>query len=93
MSDLRKLMAGYVDEGKRKEIQSKLDHFEIRDLGDVGPVRSLATLLGVCKSVIELLYFKGFTQKEASEELDIPLGTIKTKNRTCIGELRTMLGV
>lgn len=45
-----------------------------------------------CKSVIELLYFKGFTQKEASEELEMPLGTIKTRNRTCIGELRTMLG-
>ncbi|WP_091897531.1 RNA polymerase sigma factor [Polaribacter sp. KT25b] len=44
-----------------------------------------------CKAVIQLLYFKGFTQKEASEELEIPLGTIKTKNRTCIGELRTML--
>ncbi|WP_439127339.1 RNA polymerase sigma factor [Polaribacter sp.] len=46
-----------------------------------------------CKSVIELLYFKGFTQKEASEELEMPLGTIKTRNRNCITELRTMLGV
>jgi RNA polymerase sigma-70 factor (ECF subfamily) len=57
-------------------------------------LKEFVTKLGdTCKSVIELLYFKGFTQKEASEELDIPLGTIKTKNRTCIGELRTMLGV
>lgn len=46
-----------------------------------------------CKSVIELLYFKGFTQKEASEELDMPIGTVKTRNRNCITELRTMLGV
>lgn len=46
-----------------------------------------------CKSVIELLYFKGFTQKEASEELKMPLGTIKTRSRTCIGDLRLMLGV
>lgn len=46
-----------------------------------------------CKAVIELLYFKGFTQKEASEELNMPIGTIKTRNRNCIGELRTMLGV
>ncbi|MDX6747208.1 sigma-70 family RNA polymerase sigma factor [Polaribacter sp. PL03] len=45
-----------------------------------------------CKSVIELLFFKGYTQKEASEELDIPLGTIKTRNRNCIAELRTMVG-
>lgn len=57
-------------------------------------LKEFVTKLGErCKSVIELLYFKGFTQKEASEELEIPIGTIKTRNRTCIGELRTMLGV
>lgn len=44
-----------------------------------------------CITVIELLYFKGFTQKEASEELDIPIGTIKTRNRTCIQQLRDMV--
>lgn len=46
-----------------------------------------------CKDVIKLLFFQGYTQKEASEELDIPLGTIKTRNRNCIAELRTMVGV
>lgn len=46
-----------------------------------------------CKSVIEFLYFKGYTQKEASEELDIPLGTIKTRNRQCLEQLRINLGV
>ena len=57
-------------------------------------LKEFVTKLGeTCKSVIELLYFKGFTQKEASEELRMPLGTVKTRNRTCIGELRTMLGV
>jgi RNA polymerase sigma-70 factor (ECF subfamily) len=44
-----------------------------------------------CKKIIEFLYFKGYTQKETSEELDIPLGTIKTRNRNCINELRKML--
>ena len=46
-----------------------------------------------CKTIIELLYFKGFTQKEVSEELNMPIGTIKTRNRSCINELRSMLGV
>ena len=44
-----------------------------------------------CKEVIELLYFKGFTQKEASEELQMPIGTIKTRNRSCIQQLRDMV--
>jgi RNA polymerase sigma-70 factor (ECF subfamily) len=46
-----------------------------------------------CKSIINLLFFKGYTQKEASEELDMPIGTIKTRNRNCIANLRTMVGV
>ena len=41
-----------------------------------------------CLQIIEMLYFKGYTQKEASKELDIPLGTVKTRNRSCISKLR-----
>ena len=55
-------------------------------------IKKFVTKLGEkCKEVIELLYFKGYTQKEASEALDIPIGTIKTRNRNCIGELRDMV--
>ncbi|MDD2985584.1 sigma factor-like helix-turn-helix DNA-binding protein, partial [Flavobacterium sp.] len=46
-----------------------------------------------CIKIIDLLFFKGFTQQEASDELDIPLGTVKTQNRNCIQELRTLLQV
>jgi RNA polymerase sigma-70 factor (ECF subfamily) len=41
-----------------------------------------------CIQIIELLYFRGYTQKDAAEELDIPLGTVKTRNRSCISQLR-----
>lgn len=47
----------------------------------------------VCVRIIELLFFKGYTQQEASEELAIPLGTVKTQNRNCISDLRTILEV
>ncbi len=46
----------------------------------------------LCRKVIDLLYFKGFTQAEASEKLDIPLGTIKTRNRNCLKSLRNSMG-
>ena len=46
-----------------------------------------------CKSIIELIYFKGFTQKETSEELNIPLGTVKTRSRSCLGDLRNIIGI
>jgi RNA polymerase sigma-70 factor (ECF subfamily) len=41
-----------------------------------------------CLQIIEMLYFRGFTQKDVAEELDIPLGTVKTRNRSCISQLR-----
>jgi RNA polymerase sigma-70 factor, ECF subfamily len=46
-----------------------------------------------CIEIIDLLFFKGYTQQEASEELAIPLGTIKTQNRNCINDLRNFLKV
>lgn len=40
------------------------------------------------KTIIELLYFKGFTQSEAAEELSIPLGTVKSRVRLAMNKLR-----
>ena len=40
------------------------------------------------RNVIDLLYFQGFTQQEVMEELDIPLGTVKSRARIAIRELR-----
>lgn len=44
------------------------------------------------RSLITLVYFKGYTQEEIAEETGIPLGTIKTRLRYAISELRTLLG-
>ena len=44
-----------------------------------------------CIQIIELLFYKGYTQQEASDELEIPLGTVKTQNRNCINDLRNYL--
>ncbi|GMN04741.1 sigma-70 family RNA polymerase sigma factor [Croceitalea sp. MTPC5] len=41
-----------------------------------------------CIQLIDLLYFKGYTQKEAAEKLKKPVGTIKTRIRACISEIR-----
>lgn len=38
--------------------------------------------------LIELLYFQGYTQREAEEHLGIPLGTIKSRVRIALRELR-----
>ena len=43
------------------------------------------------KQIIDLAYFEGFTQDEISNQLLIPLGTVKTRMRTAIMELRKLL--
>jgi RNA polymerase sigma-70 factor (ECF subfamily) len=43
------------------------------------------------KEIINLAYFEGFTQNEISKKLGIPLGTVKTKTRAAIMELKKIL--
>lgn len=43
--------------------------------------------------VVDYLYLKGYTQSELAEEFNIPLGTIKTRVRLAMEQLRTMLGI
>lgn len=54
----------------------------------IGIRKLLKGLKEKCTQIIELLYFKGYTQKEAAEELNIPIGTVKTRNRSCISQIR-----
>ncbi|QNK61288.1 RNA polymerase sigma factor [Pedobacter sp. PAMC26386] len=52
-------------------------------------VRDLVTLLSESqKQILDLVYFQGYTQLEASDELHIPLGTVKSKIRLAVKELR-----
>ena len=59
----------------------------------IGLKKLLVNLKDKCIEIIELLYFKGLTQKEVSKELDIPLGTVKTRNRSCISQIRTNMAL
>ena len=43
------------------------------------------------KVLVELSYFKGFTQDEISKMLDIPLGTVKTRLRGALLQLRELV--
>ncbi len=45
------------------------------------------------RQVIDLIYFQGFTQQEVHEYLGIPLGTVKSRLRIGLRELRTFFHV
>nr|WP_225986379.1 sigma-70 family RNA polymerase sigma factor [Rufibacter sp. LB8] len=54
----------------------KPDHIGIQEMTDrLNPDQ---------KIIIDLMYFNGFTQTEVAEELNIPLGTVKTRARMAI---------
>ncbi|GAB4019272.1 RNA polymerase sigma factor [Spirosoma koreense] len=40
------------------------------------------------RQIIELTYIHGWTQQEIAQELNVPLGTIKTRTRNALQELR-----
>ena len=45
------------------------------------------------KFLIDLMYFKGYTQSEIAEEYNIPLGTVKTRLRSATMNLRKIFVV
>jgi RNA polymerase sigma-70 factor, ECF subfamily len=69
---------GIIDSGNSTE--NIVDHIGIKGLVD--------TLADDQKQIIEKIYFEGYTQTEVSEELGVPLGTVKTRVRIAVGKLK-----
>lgn len=57
----------------------------------IGLRKMLSGLKEELRQVLELTYFNGFTQEEASEILKIPIGTVKTRVRTALKQLRELM--
>ena len=58
---------------------------------DVGLKKVLAKLNDEYRKLIDLSYFQGFTHEEIAKMLGIPLGTVKTRIRSALSQLRTMI--
>jgi RNA polymerase sigma-70 factor (ECF subfamily) len=56
----------------------------------LGLRKSVMNLKPEFRTLIDLAYFQGFTQDEISKTLNIPLGTVKTRLRNAIIELKTV---
>jgi len=58
---------------------------------DVGLRKLLSKLKSEWRVLVDLSYFQGFTHEEISKALNIPLGTVKTRIRSALIELRNMI--
>lgn len=73
----------FVNDSTRLSTVQKHEFNEVQNIVD--------TLRDDYKVIINKSYFGGFTQEEISEDLGIPLGTVKTRSRAAIKELRELL--
>jgi RNA polymerase sigma factor (sigma-70 family) len=60
-------------------------------MDDIGLKKVISKLKEEYRTLIDLSYFQGFTHEEISRALNIPLGTVKTRIRTALIQLRTMI--
>jgi RNA polymerase sigma factor (sigma-70 family) len=57
----------------------------------IGVKELLANLPEEQQFIVEHLYFKGYSQSELAEEFNIPLGTVKTRLRIAMQQLRLII--
>lgn len=69
-----------VHTDKEPNVVLSMDHLDLNGI--------LKELPRDLQSVIELGYLQGYTQKEIAERLSIPLGTVKSRTRIALRELR-----
>jgi len=73
-------------------VNSSVDGSEELQIQDAGLAKVINSLDEKHRVLIEMTYFQGYSQRELAKELDIPLGTIKSRLRLAINQLRTKLG-
>ncbi len=66
-------------------------NYGVEKYDTIGLRKQINTLKPDQKVLIDMAYFSGYTQEEISKEIGVPLGTVKTRMRTAIIELRKLL--
>jgi RNA polymerase sigma-70 factor (ECF subfamily) len=87
---------GYQNSRKNQSIQENVDTLQVSDViqpgvDTIGLRKVLEKLKDEQRVLIELAYFKGYTHEEIAELEKIPLGTVKTRIRNALIQLRELL--
>jgi RNA polymerase sigma factor (sigma-70 family) len=78
-----------------ENLVSNIDNKEYTEqrVESIGVADVLRNLPDEQRFVVEHLYLKGYTQSEVAEEFNIPLGTVKTRLRLAMQQLRMTFGI
>ncbi len=87
---------GYKKQRKISQDENSVSAYKDPGFSDasfdtMGLRKQVAQLKPDQKIIIDLAYFNGYTQEEISKEMGIPLGTVKTRMRSAIMELRKLI--
>ena len=87
---------GYRNSRKNQSIQENVDitvpgNTEQMNIDSIGLKKLLEKLKPEQRVLIDLSYFKGYTHEEIAEQENIPLGTVKTRIRNALIQLREIL--
>lgn len=88
-----------MNKGKKTDdidyLVNKIDTRENAEL-QIDAIGLKEVLMGLSEDqrfIVDQLYLKGYTQSEVAEEFNIPLGTVKTRLRSAMIELRSILRI
>ncbi|TRX56207.1 sigma-70 family RNA polymerase sigma factor [Fulvivirga sp. M361] len=81
-----------TDEVENTVYNVNAENHSHQQIDDIGVGKLLDTLREEEKLVVDMIYFKGYTHTELAEEKNIPLGTVKTRLRMALMNLRNYLG-
>jgi RNA polymerase sigma factor (sigma-70 family) len=73
----------YVNSTRDISVESAVDAIGLKEV--------LKRLPDDQQFVVEYLYFRGYSQSEVAEEFNIPLGTVKTRLRLAMQQLRSIM--
>ena len=86
---------GYQDSLKNQPLAEDVNIYANQTLkpatDDYGLRKLVSKLKDEQKVLVELSYFQGFTHEEIARSLNIPLGTVKTRIRSALTQLRTLI--
>lgn len=77
-------------QNEMNDVGNMLANSEQQNTNTIGLNELLFKLPKEQQEIIDYLYFKGYTQQEVSDELDLPLGTVKTRSRTALRALKDL---
>ena len=83
----------FRNSNKNQDIENNVDFIDSQkkvtfNADTLGLKEMVTALKPELNDVLNMVYFKGYTHVEAAEELNLPLGTVKTRIRMAIMELR-----